>query len=89
MKQQAAPATRRGRALSDDYFPPEFVHHAFMLRIRRAARDAHRTVCDRDAVECDTCREHGAAIAEAKWALNHATDACGAITLRPDEQPLP
>jgi len=74
MKQQAAPATRRGRALSDDDLPPDFVRSACMLAIRRAARDAHRTVCNHDAVECDSCREHASAIAEAKWALNHATD---------------
>jgi len=74
MKQQAAPATRRGRALSDEDFPPDFVRNAYMLAIRRAARDAHRTLCARDAVECDTCREHVSAIAEAKRELNHAND---------------
>jgi len=74
MKQQAAPATRRGRSLPDDAFPPEFVRHAYTLAIRRAARDAHRSVCDRDAVECATCQDHARAIADAKWALNHAKD---------------
>ncbi len=74
MKQQAVPATRRGRALSDDDFPPDFVRCAYMFAIRRAARDAHRTVCDHDAVECDSCREHTQASAEAKRALNHGTD---------------
>lgn len=73
MKQQAAPATRRGRAFSDEDFPRDFVHSAFTLAIRRAVRDAHRGVCDRDVVECATCSEFAAAIAEAKWALNHAT----------------
>jgi len=62
MKHHAAPATRRGRALSDEDFPPDFVRSAYMLAIRRAARDAHRTVCDRDAVECDACREHTQAV---------------------------
>jgi len=74
MKQQAAPAYRRGRALCSDYFSPEFVRHAYMLEIRRAARDAHQTVCDRDAVECDICRDHACAIADAKWTLNPAID---------------
>jgi len=45
-----------------------------MLAIRRAARDAHRTVCDRDTLECETCGEHAAAIAEAKRLLNHAAE---------------
>jgi hypothetical protein len=74
MKQQAAPATRRGRGLPDDAFPPEFVRHAYTLAIRRAARDAHRSVCDRDAVECASCRDHAHGIADAKWALNHPSD---------------
>ncbi len=74
MKQQAAPAHRRGRALLDDAFPPDFVRNAYMLAIRRAARDAHRTVCDRDVVECDACREHMQAIVEAKHALNYPRD---------------
>jgi hypothetical protein len=74
MKQQAAPATRRGRALSDEDVPPDFVRNAYMLAIRRAARDAHRTVCDRDTLECDICREHADAITDAKRVLNHAND---------------
>jgi hypothetical protein len=74
MKQQAVPATRRGRALPDEDFPPDFVRRAYMLAIRRAARDAHRTVCDRDTLECETCGEHAAAIAEAKRLLNHAAE---------------
>jgi len=74
MKQQAVPATCRGRSLPDEDFPPEFVRRAHMLAIQRAARDAHRTVCGRDTLECETCGELMAAIAEAKWALNHATD---------------
>ncbi len=74
MKQRPAPATRRGRTLCEDAFPPHFVRHAYTLAIRRSTRDAHRSVCDRDPVEYATCREHARAIAEAKWALNHAID---------------
>ena len=70
MKHQAAPAKRRGRTFPDDDFPPKFVRNAHMLAIRRAARDAHRNVCDRDSVECETCRDHAAAIAESKYLLN-------------------
>ncbi len=70
MKQEAAPATRRGRALADETFSPEFVRHAYVLAIRRAARDAHRSECERDVVECDACREHARNIADAKRALN-------------------
>jgi len=73
MKQQAVPATRRGHALPDEDFPPEFVRRAHMLAIRRAARDAHRSQCDRDFVECEACQEHARAIAGAKWVLNNAT----------------
>jgi hypothetical protein len=68
MKYQAVPASRRGRAPHDD-FPPEFARGAYMLAIARAARDAHRGVCDRDTVECTTCLEHAEAIAKAKRAL--------------------
>lgn len=70
MNHKAAPAARRGRALTDDVFAPEFVRKGDMLAIRRAARDAHRTVCDRDAVECDVCRNHARDISQAKRALN-------------------
>ncbi len=73
MKQQAAPAPSRGRDCCDDAFPPGFLRNAHMLAIRRAARDAHRAVCDHDAVGCSICCHHAAAIAEAKWALNHPT----------------
>lgn len=66
MKYKAAPAVRRGRARTDDAFSRDFVHHAYMLAIRLAVRDAHRAMCDRDAVECDTCRECAQAIADAK-----------------------
>ncbi|MBC5804991.1 MAG: hypothetical protein GIW96_02045 [Candidatus Eremiobacteraeota bacterium] len=74
MKQHAAPAAHRGRAVFEDAFPPKFVRYAYTLAIRRAARDAHRSACDWDAVECEICREHARAIADAKWVLNHAVD---------------
>jgi len=74
MKKQAAPVNRRGRALADDAFPPDFARNAYTLAIRRAARDAHRTVCDRYALECDTCREYASAIVEAKRLLNHGVN---------------
>ncbi len=69
MKRQAVPATRRDRALPDEALPPEFVHRAYTLAIRRAARDAHRVVCDLDIVECDVCRQHAQAISDAKHSL--------------------
>ncbi len=74
MKHQAAPAMRRGRALSDEHFAPDFVRHAYILAIRRAADDAHQSVCDRDrdTVECDACREHTQLIKNAEHALNHS-----------------
>ncbi len=74
MKHKAALASRRGRCLPDVDFPPQFVRNAHILAIRRAARDAHRSVCDRDAVECDICRDQARAIAHAKSALNQAMD---------------
>ncbi len=73
MKHEAAPAARRGRARPEDSFTPELVCHAYKLAIRRAARDAHRNECDRDAVECEACHGHARGIADAKWALNNAT----------------
>jgi hypothetical protein len=73
MKRQAVPARNRDRALPEDALPPEFMRCAYTLAIRRAARDAHRAVCERAAVDCAICCEHAAAIAEAKWALNHPT----------------
>lgn len=72
-RRQTVPAISRDRPLLNDAVPPDFLRRAYMLAIRRAARDAHRTACDRDAADCSTCCEHAAAIAEAKWALNHAT----------------
>ncbi len=74
MRHEAAPAHRRGRALPEDAFPPAFVRHAYMLAICRAARDAHRSDCELDAVACEACREHANAIAAAKRALNYPHD---------------
>jgi len=75
MKQHAALVHRRGRALPDEDFPPDFVRSAYTLAIRRAARDSHRAVCDRNTVECDACRDHTQAIAEAKRELSRRTEA--------------
>lgn len=46
-----------------------FLHAAHELAIRRAARDAHRTECRIDALECSVCRAHALRIAEANAAL--------------------
>ncbi len=53
----------------------DFHRATYMLAIRRAARDAHRSECDLDAVGCEVCREHARDIAEAKRALNHFSEA--------------
>ncbi len=82
MAHEAAPV-RRGRGLSTRGDGPDgpaplrdppgitiaFARTSRRLAIARAARDAHRSDCDLDAVECDTCRAHAAAIANAKFAL--------------------
>jgi len=47
----------------------EFFCVARGLAIRRAARDAHRTECRIDALECAACRMHAEHIAEAKRSL--------------------
>ena len=47
----------------------DFLDRAQRLAIRRAARDAHRTVCDRAIDECLTCMEHARSILEAKREL--------------------
>lgn len=57
-------AEREGAGVSS-----AFVHSARSLAIARAARDAHRSDCERDAFDCETCREHAAAVAKAKLAL--------------------
>jgi len=75
MTYEAAPVYRRGRPLHDEAFPvADVVHNAYKLAIWCAARDSHRNICDRDAVKCDTCRNHALAIAEAKRLLNHGSE---------------
>ncbi len=74
MKDEAASVRRRGRPLPDADFPPEFVRHAYMLAIRRAARDAHRSECDRGAPECVVCCELSRGVAQTKRALNPADE---------------
>lgn len=63
-------ASVRGRHDSSSLGLSAFLRSAQVVAIRRAARDAHRSVCDYDAVECSICREHARAIAAAKVALN-------------------
>ena len=72
MKRQAAPAARRSRIPIDLDLSAAFVRHAFALAIARATRDAHRSECELDAVECDACHAHARAINRAKWDLNHS-----------------
>jgi len=74
MKREAAPATRRSRLLTDVLIAPAFVRHARALAIASAARDAHRSECELDAVECDACRAHDRSMKLAKWDLNHSHD---------------
>lgn len=73
MKRQAVPATRRDRALPEEALPPALCIAHIHLRsdVRRVTRIASFTI--EDAVDCTICCEHAAAIAEAKWALNHVT----------------
>ena len=56
----------RGRLIG---ISAEFLHAAREVALRRAARDAHRSECDTDALECSICRMHAARIADAKAAL--------------------
>ena len=74
MKRQAAPATRRSRLPTEFLISPAFVRHARALAIAHAARDAHRSECELDAVACDACRAHARATKSAKWDLNHLHD---------------
>jgi hypothetical protein len=67
MNNKAASAQGRGRLIRS--IGADFLCAARGLAIRRAARDAHRTECDADALECSICRMHAARIAEAKAAL--------------------
>ena len=66
MEERAVPVRSRGRLPG---ISPAFLRAARELAIRRAARDAHRSECSVDALECDACRLHAASIAEAKTAL--------------------
>ena len=66
MEEQAVPVNIRDRVPG---LTPAFLHAAHELAIRRAARDAHRSECAIDALECSVCRMHATRIAEAKTAL--------------------
>jgi hypothetical protein len=66
MTNKAVAVQRRGRLFG---ISAEFLHAARELAIRRAARDAHRSECDTDALECSICRVHATRIADAKTAL--------------------
>lgn len=66
MKDQAVSVRGRGRLI---HISAEFLHAARELAIRRAARDAHRSECESDALECSVCRRHATRIADAKAAL--------------------
>ncbi len=68
MEEHAVPASGRDRVPG---ISPAFLHAASELAIRRAARDAHRSECRVDALECNICRAHAARIAEAKAKLRH------------------
>jgi hypothetical protein len=48
---------------------PDCLAAAFALAERRAARDAHRLHCAREATTCATCRFHSERIASAKATL--------------------
>ena len=58
MKDEAAPASCRGRAVHEGAVPAPFVHQANAVAVRHAAREAHRSECNRDSVECAICREY-------------------------------
>lgn len=64
MTDRAAPDFGRGRFLHDDAFPEDVACNAYWLALLYAARDAHRTACDRDRVECSTCRAYAEAIGD-------------------------
>lgn len=66
MTYEAAPVFGRGRSPHEDAFPENVACNAYRLALLYAARDAHRTACDRDAVACDTCRAYAEAIGDAK-----------------------
>jgi hypothetical protein len=66
MKGQVISVPVRGSLVS---ISAEFLYAARELAIRRAARDARRSDCDTDALECNICRMHAARITDAKAAL--------------------
>ena len=66
MKDLAVSVWGRGRLIR---ISAEFLYAARELAIRRAARDAHRSECESDALECNVCRVHATRIADAKAAL--------------------
>ena len=66
MKDLAVSVRGRDRLTS---ISAEFLHAARELAIRRAAREAHRSECESDALECNVCRVHATRIADAKAAL--------------------
>ncbi len=66
MTNKAVAVQSRGRLIG---ISAEFLHAARELAIRRAARDAHRSECQSDALECNVCRVHATRIADAKAAL--------------------
>jgi len=66
MTNKAVAVQSRGRLIG---ISAEFLHAAREVALRRAARDAHRSECDTDALECSICRMHAARIADAKAAL--------------------
>ena len=70
MKENAASAFGWGRPSCGDTITLAFLQRAQRLAVRRAARDAHRASCNRNAEECPICHEHAQGIAEAKRALN-------------------
>jgi hypothetical protein len=67
MEERAVPASLRDRPIPGATVA--FFRAAQELAIRRAARDAHRSDCRDDPLECSICRAHVARIAEAKAAL--------------------
>jgi hypothetical protein len=66
-KDAVASAIDRGRASPE--MDPVFFSVDWGLAVRCAARDAHRSECLVDALECSVCRAHAERIAEAKFAL--------------------
>lgn len=71
MEERVVPASPRDRPIPGATVA--FFRAAHELAIRRAARDAHRSDCTADALECIICGAHAARIAEAKAALCRRT----------------